>query len=270
MKLRVVLYCLLAGFPLTLASIGAGHFAWWWLEGIVLGAAFAPIAMFGPRSILGQFAVVWPTLAIVGGLCTWSEAYLFLPGATHPSDLKQILFFWTVATVGYAVFPRLLKLSHPSEIIPEHRSLAGSTGMVALSGVAYVIFYLIFGSITYFFFTRKYYPEGVHQAQQLGIWLWVIQFSRGVLMTLAVVPAIYTLKMKRWQVAVTMGIVIWVAGGLAPLIVPNAAMGAAQRMIHIVEIFTQNASLGVVAGLLLRPRAGRRMASHAMVSAASS
>jgi hypothetical protein len=31
-------------------------------------------------------------------------------------------------------------------------------------------------------------------------------------------------------------------------------MGTTQRMIHIVEIFTQNAALGVTAGLLLRPK----------------
>jgi hypothetical protein len=31
-------------------------------------------------------------------------------------------------------------------------------------------------------------------------------------------------------------------------------MGPAQRMIHVVEIFTQNAPLGITAALLLRPK----------------
>jgi len=50
------------------------------------------------------------------------------------------------------------------------------------------------------------------------------------------------------------GLLIWVAGGLAPLIPPNGFMVTTQRVIHIVEILTQNVSLGITAVLLLRPK----------------
>ena len=93
------------------------------------------------------------------------------------------------------------------------------------------------------------------------IWFWAIQFGRGVLMTLAVIPAIYTLRMSRWQTAIAIGAIIWVAGGLAPLLVPNAMMGTTQRIIHIFEILTQNAPLGITAGLLLRPKPTVRTAA---------
>jgi hypothetical protein len=73
-------------------------------------------------------------------------------------------------------------------------------------------------------------------------------------MTLAVLPVIYTLRMKRWHAAIVVGLLIWIVGGLGPLVVPNDFMGARQRFIHTVEIFTQNFSLGVTAVLLLRPR----------------
>jgi hypothetical protein len=46
---------------------------------------------------------------------------------------------------------------------------------------------------------------------------------------------------------------MWIASGAAPLLVPNDLMGTAQRLIHIVEILTQNLSLGITAVLLLRP-----------------
>ena len=87
-------------------------------------------------------------------------------------------------------------------------------------------------------------------------------------MTLAVLPAIRTLRLTRWQTAIAMGIIIWVAGGLAPLLVPNAAMVTAQRMIHIVEILTQNVSLGITAGLLLRPKAAGKAAPSFLSQAA--
>src|SRR5271170_1349752 len=90
-------------------------------------------------------------------------------------------------------------------------------------------------------------------ARAFGIWLWVIQLGRGILMTLAVLPLIYTLKMQRWPAAVAIGILLWVVGGLALLVVPNG-MVPMQRFMHIVEIFTQNFSLGIAAVLLLRPK----------------
>jgi len=62
---------------------------------------------------------------------------------------------------------------------------------------------------------------------------------------------------------------LWSAGGLAPLLMPNELMGATQRMIHVVEILTQNAPLGIVAGLLLRPKSGTLSASLPKIAAAS-
>jgi hypothetical protein len=87
-------------------------------------------------------------------------------------------------------------------------------------------------------------------------------------MTLAVLPIIYTLRMKRWQAALVVGILVWVVGGAAPLLVPNGTMVAAQRYLHIVEIMTQNVSLGATAVFLLRPRAAKAAASVQAVPAA--
>jgi hypothetical protein len=60
--------------------------------------------------------------------------------------------------------------------------------------------------------------------------------------------------MGRIQVASCAGLLIWVARGLAPLLVPNELMETTQRFIHIMEIFTQNFMLGLTAGLMLIPK----------------
>jgi hypothetical protein len=122
-----------------------------------------------------------------------------------------------------------------------------------LSGLVYVVCYLIFGWITYANFTHQYYPWAHDYAQSLGLRLWLAELARGIAMTLAVLPVIYTLRMRRWQAALAVGALLWVVGGVAPLLVPNPFMVPAQRCIHIVEILTQNASLGIAAVLLLRP-----------------
>jgi hypothetical protein len=119
---------------------------------------------------------------------------------------------------------------------------------------SYLLFYAVFGGITYQLVTKVDYPEAADVARSLGLWFWAIQIGRGALMTAALVPAIYTLRMKRWQAAIATGMMMWIAGGLSPLLLPNSLMGSTQRVIHIFEILTQNLPLGIVAGLLLRPK----------------
>ncbi|HEY6943874.1 MAG TPA: hypothetical protein VI431_01950, partial [Candidatus Acidoferrum sp.] len=154
-----------------------------------------------------------------------------------------------------ALLARLLKLSKPADQPVTHRSLLGAAIAVFFSALAYVLYYLVFGAITYQYFTKGYYPEAEQAVARLGLWFWGIQLARGLLMTLAVVPIMLALRMKRWHAAIVVGLMIWITGGLAPLVVPNEIMGARQRVIHMVEIFTQNFSLGVTAVLLFRPRA---------------
>jgi hypothetical protein len=271
MKLRIALYCLLGGLPMAIAALGAGNFGWWYLSGLVLAAAFVPIALFGPRSAAGQFGVIAPVLSIVSALCTWTEAQVFLPAARQHAlrDLTGSLTMFLLIAIVLALLASALKISKPSDQTVERRSPAAAFAMIVVCGFAYLVFYAVFGGITYQFFTKKYYPDAAQLAASLGLKLWGMQLARGALMTLAVLPAIYTLRMRRWQVALSIGMLIWVAGGLALLLVPNAMMGTTQRMIHIVEIFTQNAPLGIVAGLLLRPKASRRVASAPSVAAAS-
>jgi hypothetical protein len=256
MKSRVVLYCALGGLPMLIAAMGAGHFAWWWISGIVLAASFVPIALFGPRSALGQFGVIAPVLAIITVLCTWSEALIFAAGFKEQAarNLIGALVMYLIVAAVLAVLAWGLRLPKTATSTVEHRSVPSTIALVAVCGVAYAVYYLIFGAITYQYFTKGYYPEAAQTAQAMGIWFWAIQIGRGALMTLAVIPAIYTLRMSRWQTAIAIGALIWVAGGLAPLLVPNAFMGTTQRIIHVFEILSQNAPLGITAGLLLRPK----------------
>jgi hypothetical protein len=256
MKARVLLYCVLGGLPLTMAALGTGHFPWWWLSGILFAASFVPLALFGPRTALGQFAVIAPVLLVVTVLCTWSEALLFVPQFSRHAtrDLAGSVVLYVILAAVLAVLARLLRLSKLADMAVPRRSLGGATIAVFMSGLAYVLYYLVFGAITYQYFTKGYYPEAEKMIAPLGLWFWVIQFARGLLMTLSVVPFMLALGMKRWHAAIVVGLLIWITGGAGPLVVPNDSMGGRQRFIHTVEIFTQNFSLGVTAVLLFRPR----------------
>ena len=272
MKLRIVLYCVLGGLPMAIVAAGAGHFAWWWLSGIVLAGAFVPVALFGPRGVLRQFGVIAPVLVIVSLLCTWSEAVLFFPFMRQHAarDLASGLLMNLIMAAALAGLAPALKLAKATDCTVEHRAPPTALVLIVVCGIAYTLLYLVFGAITYQFFTKQYYPGADQIARGLGLWFWAIQIGRGILMTVAVLPAIYTLRLNRWQTATAIGMIIWVAGGLAPLLVPNELMGTTQRMIHIIEILTQNAPLGITAGLLFRPKSTATSASSPKIVAANS
>ena len=258
MRLRVVLYCLLGGVAFMMPALGAGHPFWWWLSGVLISTAFVPVALFGPRTALGQIGVIFPALFLVSVLTTWSEAVIFIKSPLiqeHAvANLVDDSIGHLIAALGLVVLWKILKLTCDSAVVPAHHPWTKAIGLIALCALFYVACYLVFGSITYQFFTKKYYPGGAAIAEALGIWFWLIELGRGLLITLAIVPAIYTLRLPRWNTAIFAGLLLWIAGGLALLIVPNAALGGAQRFIHTIEILTENFPPGVVAGLLLRPK----------------
>ncbi len=272
MKPRIAAYCLLGGVALLLPAMSTGHLAWWYISGVVLASAFVPVALFGPKTILGQFGVIFPVLFIVTVLTTWSEALLFVKTpAIQEHALRNLLgatvLYLAVAGV-LAALARILKLRHESSSATQCRTLWSAAGMALACGFAYMVYYLVFGAITYQYFTKVYYPNAAELVAPLGLWFWAIQIGRGLLMTLAVMPAIYTLRLSRGKVAICAGLLIWVAGGLAPLLVPNEFMGGTQRFIHIIEIFTQNFTLGLTAGLLLRPKASAETGATSVAAAA--
>jgi hypothetical protein len=256
MIVRVLLYCLLGGLPLCIGALGAGHLVQFFVSGVVLATAFAPIAVFGPRTVTGQFGIIAPVLLIVTALCLWSESVLFIPEsrANAVGVLADESVMFLVLAAVLASLARVCALYRPAEkpVIP--RRVGAVLLLVVVCGVLYAAYYLLFGSITYEFFTKKYYPDAPAAVARLGGWFWLIQIARGVLMTAAVLPAIYTLRLKRWHAALAIGLLLWIAGGGALLLAPNSYMVPAQRVFHIMEIMAQNVALGVTAVLLLRPR----------------
>jgi len=254
--LRVVLYCLLGGLSLTPAAQGNGGFAWWWLAGVVLSASFVPVALFGPRRAISQFGIIALVLLIVTVLCLWSEALIFVQAPEIQQhavrDLVGASMIYLILATVLAILAVLLKLPRVDGSRVELHPAGKVALLVVVCGIAYVLYYLIFGAITYQFFTKGYYPDAPKLVARLGVWFWIVQLGRGVLMTLATLPLIRTLRMSRVQAAIAVGLIMWVAGGVAPLLLPNSFMGPTQRLIHMIEILTQNASLGITTVLLLR------------------
>ena len=141
MTMRIVLYCLLGGLSLTIATAGAGHFGWWWLSGVVLSAAYVPVARFGPRRWWMQFGVILPSLFVVGSLCTESEVWVFFPALRGRvgRDMVGGFVLYLIVAVALAALAKLLRLTEESDVVPEHRAAWAAGGMVLVSGFAYMV-----------------------------------------------------------------------------------------------------------------------------------
>ncbi len=255
---RVGLYCLLGGLPLTIAGLGAGHVGWWWLSGSILAAAFVPVACYGPRGAWKQFGVIAPAVFVITVFCIWTEILVFVPQLRQNANgiLIGNTVVYLVFAATLAVLTGILRLTRASDRVVLRRPPVATAAIIVACGFAYAFYYLVFGAITYQYFTHDFFPDAPQQVARLGGWFWPIQIGRGMLMTAAVLPLVYTLRMPRWQSALVVGVLMWVAGGLAPLLPPNPLMGQAQRIIHSIEILTQNLSLGVTLVLLARRRLG--------------
>lgn len=253
---RIAVFCLLGGLCFTVSSIGTGHVGWWYLSGVLMSASLVPLVRFGVKGFLAQVAQMFLMLEVIGLVCTVSEGMVFFPEkkAEMLTGLVGGSALYLVSAVVLALLSKLLNLHvERAETVP-HRSLAVALPMILLAAVSYLVYYEVFGAITYLNFTRQYYPNAGQQVLAMGSWFFLYQIARGLLMTLAVLPVVYTLRLKRWQAAIVAGLLVWVIGGLGPLLVPSEMMGTTQRYIHIGEIFTQNFSLGATAAFLLRRR----------------
>jgi len=257
MNWRILLFCLLGGLCFSVTGFGNGHFWWSLLAGILLTASLVPLVRFTVDTVAPRIASIALVVVVIGIVCTVSEGIVFYP-ETKPAMLKALIggsIVYLAISCVLAGIANLLNLHSDSEQVPEHRPTGIVAVMVLLGAFSYVVYYMIFGAITFQLYTKQFYPHAAEQVGALGQWFWAYQFGRGLLMTLAILPAIYSLRLPRWKAAIAIGLVTWIAGGGASLLVPNELMVAQQRYAHIIEIFTQNFSLGVTATLLLRRKA---------------
>lgn len=249
MTWRIAIYCILGGLCTAIFAIGGG-FPSIWLSGAVLTAALVPVARWGPKHPLGQFVVIFPFAAMVGVVCMMSEAYYFLP-QSRSIFIRQLVIgiakdAWLAAVLAMAA--KYLHLAENSQWCPRLRRAWVMVPMVLISGFLYLVYLAVFGGITFALFTRKYYVN----MPPPGAWFWALEMARGVAMILAALPIIRTLRMPRWQAAIALGVLLWIVAGGAALLQPNPYMVTSQRYIHIVEIMTQNVTLGISAMPLLR------------------
>ncbi len=224
------------------------------LSGILISATLAPVAT---RMQISRFrqCVVWSSVLFLNALSLGVEGAFFAPTRSPmismPVTWTTYLLFQSLGTAGLIawLFGQNAGWTAPNR--PHVRAWYSWAWRFVVSSFSYLAFYFIFGGANYALVTKPYYaahvsgllvppPQTVLMAEMM----------RAPLIVLSIVPLILLWKGKKAMLAVLCGIILFVIGGVVPLLL-NTALPDPLRIASAIEIFFQNFLAGVVTGTLL-------------------
>ena len=121
-----------------------------------------------------------------------------------------------------------------------------------VSSLSFIIFYFIFGAVNYALVTKPYYETHIGgltvPAPQVVL---MAELMRAPLIVLSVLPLLVTIRTTRRRLAVICGIILFVVGGVVPLLQQVNTLPLFLLVASAWEIFFQNFPTGAVVAVLL-------------------
>jgi hypothetical protein len=243
------------------------------IAGSLAGAERWPLPMRAANSLLLTVVSgvgIGITLTLIFGLASWSRWQRFAIGAC------AVFFTMLSTTIEGAFFAPKLVGSVPTLVFMDVVAglAVGAAGMadaaeerghiattfswssrtwyswawrLCVSAASYVLFYWIYGALNYLLLTRPYYS-----AQQTTLQVPSAQAVlgaeaiRGPLLVLAVLPLVLTSSLTRRRLALSSSAVLFIIGGVVPLLRQAGVLPTFLLIASGWEIFLQNVSLALV------------------------
>lgn len=243
---------------MTTTATPAHLLATTFLSGLLLAIALGPVARLITAPRLRTMAVL-ANLVFLNMASVIIEGYFFAPGLLPGALVPRVLLLQALTSAIAAIaivlfFPAPAASTHQPER-PE-RSPGSWAGRFVASAAAYLLFYYFFGAINYALVTGPYYESHGGLAVPPPGTVLAVEAVRSVLIIFSVLPLILSLNAPPKRAALRCGFLLFIVGGLLPLLTQTAAMPPLLLVASGVEIFFQNFLAGAVAGLLLqRPTA---------------
>ncbi|MBI2679826.1 MAG: hypothetical protein HYX25_02325 [Candidatus Solibacter usitatus] len=237
-------------------------FASKFLGTLFLVLVFGPAAQRLPWPFQQRAAVLWATIFTVQTFSTHLEAYYFIDWPLRRIVTSGVAGFFQALIMAWIVArlfpPRVEDATVQSDLraLFQSRHLISWIWRFALADIFYVFTYFVFGAIA-FRFTGPYYLDpayGLNLKLPENPLLFKLQLLRSLIYILTMLPLIAGLRLKKFYMAILIGLVLWVGGGLAPL-VAYYHWPVPLRFYHSVEILSQNFTTGFILVYLL----GRRI-----------
>ncbi len=267
--------CLAVGFAYSLASALASallgpmsrlqptidNVAVWLVTGTLVCLTLAPFILHSTWSRTATILAVWGVLAFVRALGLGIEGSLFKPAEASTAIAGAISGALLGLLVAWLSVVMLFPLAIPaSGIEAQHRGWWGWTWRVLVVGLAYFVFYFVFGATNALLYTKSFYENNPQYGLSIppaGV-IFIAQLLRGPLFGLASMFIVRSAQAPRNRMAVWLGLLLFVVGGLGPYLeVTFRTMPLGFNLATLLEIFLQNFLTGIVAVNLFQPRQPR-------------
>lgn len=249
----VVVGALMSAFGVQLGSTrqGVALLPWLFASGVLIALLLGPLAASLAAS-RGQQLVVWSCAIFFNRISTLIEGAFFAPELIRTNGFalaaQQLVLDVVTATLIVWLFAR----ARGGAAAPARRSGLQWAWRFVVSALSYLAFYFVFGALNYALVTQPYYEShaggiGVPAPQTVLI----AEAVRAPLIVLAIVPFILLSARPRRELAVLCGLILFVVGGIVPLLLQANTLPAFLLIASGVEIFCQNFLTGVVSARLL-------------------
>ncbi len=217
--------------------------------GITLALIFWPASWSRwQRFAIGACAVFFTMLS------TTIEGVFFAP--TLVGSLPTLIFIDVVAALAVGAAGLLdaavERGSVPTAFSWSSRRWYSWAWRLCVSAASYVLFYWVYGALNYLLVTRPYYSAQQSTLQvpppQAVLGAEVI---RGPLLVFAALPLVLTISLTRRRLALSSSAVLFIVGGVVPLLRQAGALPTFLLIASGWEIFFQNVSLALVISWLL-------------------
>lgn len=233
-------------------TVDAHSFFWSFAGGTVTGFVIGSLAAAMPATWL-RHMLVWGSAIFFNIASVTIEGRFFAPNLVEGSIVILLVQQFVVA---FAMTWIIIKLFAPiSDSTPTkafQRSWFSWLWRFVLSALSYVFFYYFFGAIAYLLITGPYYEAHagglVVPAQDVIL---KTELIRATLMTVSVIPFLLTFPANRRQLMWLTGLILFVVGGVTPLLVQVGSLPSVVLAVSSVEIFCQNFFTGIVAARLM-------------------
>ncbi len=224
------------------------------LSGGLIGVTLGSVAAQVRASRLNHW-IAWGAVVFLNTLSVAIEGSFFAPTlspmASMPVVWTAYLGFESAVSAGLVAVLFGQTADETTSNPPRHRTWYSWAWRFVVSSFSYLVFYFIFGALNYALVTRPYYAAHVSglavPAPQTVL---MAEMVRAPLIVLSVIPLILLWRGRKLTLAVVCGIILFVIGGVVPLLL-NTALPDLLRCASAIEIFFQNFSTGLVAAGLL-------------------
>lgn len=222
-------------------------------SGFLIGLAMGPLASLIHASRWRSVAI-WATVLFLNLASVILEGYFFAPElmpltmVPRAGVMHLLTSLVTATAIGFLFPPR-----QPATPRAERtsRSALSWAWRLAVSAAAYLLFYYSFGAINYVLVTGPYYETHPSLAVPPAEIVIRVEAVRAVVIILSIIPLIAALRVSKRKAVVACGSVLFVIGGLLPLLMQAGMLPPLLLVASGAEIFFQNFLTGAVAARLL-------------------